>query len=1061
MRFAILGPIEVSDADGAALRPPAGRARTVLALLCLNPGRVVSRDRLIDLAWNGAPPASATTRLHGFVSELRRALPAGPEPVIRTVGRGYSLAVADDRIDLHQARRLVAGARAHWQQGDAASAARCLGDALALWRGPAFEGIECAHLQAEADAIEQEHADALEELAELQLALGQHTALVPGLGELVARYPLREGLRASLMRALAGSGRQAEAIDTYHDLRRRLADELGVDPAPQVRELYTSILDGDRELLAPRPAQAVPSPQPTRPSAAQPPATPVPRQLPAAAGHFTGRSGELAWLTGLVDRSGSADGGAGAVVISAIDGMAGIGKTTLAVHAAHRLAERFPGGQLFLDLRGYTGGYQPREPDGALEWLLRALGVPAEQIPEDTDARAALYRQRLADTRTLIVLDNAIDEAQVRPLLPGAPGCLVLITSRRRLKGLDDAYNLPLELLAPPDAAALLRAVAGAERIPADDPLLAKVAELCGYLPLALRIAGALLRHRPAWNLQHLAGLLREPQRRVAALSDGDRDLAAVFDLSYTGLPERHRLLLRRLGLAPGPDADAYAAAALLDTDPQAATGLLEDLVDHNLLIAQSPGRYRLHDLIRAHAHSLSEQDPAKDRDAALDRLLHYYAHTAQSASISVALYSRPKPDDPTPAHPPAVSDPEAARAWLRAERDNLESASAHARACALPEHALALAAGLAEILRADGPVARAVELHQAAADTAARQGYPAAHALALTDLGLVRRQTGDLPGAGEALNRALEICRAIGDRHAEAAALTHLGGLRRQTGDLTGAGEALSLALEIYREIGDRHGEAAALTDLGGVRRLMMNLAGAGEAMTRALEIYREIGHLYGEAVALSGLGQVRRNVGELPGAVKVLTRAFEIYRDIGHRRGEANILNELGAVRRLVGDLTGADEALTRALEIYREIGHLYGEAYALTELGGVRRRQGDVSGAAEALTRALAIYRATGNRGNEAWALNQYADTVAAGDDVPRALTLYRQALEMNRELNKPDDEAIALEGLGQCHLTVGEAETGTVRLREALEIYQRLGMTRDAERVRAQLTDLPTS
>ena len=1061
MQFAVLGPIEARDADGAALRLPAGRARTVLALLCLSPGRVVSRDRLIDLAWNGAPPTSAPTRLHGFVSELRRALPAGPEPVIRTVDRGYSLAVPEDRIDLHQVRRLVVRARAHRHQGEAAAAARCLEDALALWRGPAFDGIECAHLQAEADAIEQEHVDALEELADIHLALGLHAALVPRLGELVARYPLREGLRASLMRALAGSGRQAEAIDAYHDLRRRLADELAVDPVPQLRELYASILAGDRELLAPRPAQAVQSPQPTQPSTAQPPATPVPRQLPAAAGHFTGRSGELAWLTGLADRAGSADGFAGAVVISAIDGMAGIGKTTLAVHAAHRQADRFPGGQLFLDLRGYTSGYRPREPDGALEWLLRALGVPAEQIPEDTDARAALYRQRLADTRTLIVLDNAIDEAQVRPLLPGAPGCLVLITSRRRLKGLDDAHNLPLELLAPPDAATLLRAVAGAERIPADDPLLTQVAQLCGYLPLALRIAGALLRHRPAWDLRHLAELLREPQRRVAALSDGDRDLAAVFDLSYTGLPELHRLLLRRLALAPGPDADGYAAAALLDTDPQAATGLLEHLVDHNLLIAQSPGRYRLHDLIRAHAHSLSGQDPAKDRDAALDRLLHYYAHTAQSASISMALYSRPAPDQPAPAHAPAVSDPEAARAWLRAERDNLESANAHARARALHEHALALASGLAEILRADGPVANALELHQVAADTAARQGNPAAHAVALTDLGHVRRQTGDLPGADEALTRALEIYRKTGDRHGEAAALTNLGGLRRQSGDLPGADEALTRALEIYRKTGNRHGEAAALTDLGGLRRLTMDLTGADEALTRALEIYREIGNADGEAVALGALGRVRRNAGDLPGAVKVLTQAYEFYHKIGHRRGEANILNELGCVRRLVGDLIGADEALTRALDTYRELGHLYGEAYALTELGGVRRQTGDVSGAAEALTRALEIYRATGNRGNEAWALNHYADAVAAGGDVPRAIALYRQALEMNRELNKPDDEAIALEGLGQCHLAVGEVETGTVRLHEALENYQRLGMTHDAGRVRTQLADLPTT
>ena len=1060
MWVAILGPLEVRDADGVAARVPAGRARTVLALLCLSPGRVVSQDRLIDLAWNGAPPASATTRLHGFVSELRRALPAASAPVIRTVGRGYSLAVAEDRIDLHHARGLVERARAQRERGYVDAAARDLADALALWRGPAFDGIECTHLQAEADAIEQEHVDALEELADLQLARGQHAAALPGLAELVARYPLREGLRASLMRALARSGRQAEAIDTYHDLRRRLSDELGVDPLPQVRRLFAAILDGDRELLAPDPVRTAPSAQSAPPAAAQQP-TAIPRQLPAAAGHFTGRSGELEWLTGLVDRSDPAKVVGATVLISAIDGTAGIGKTTLAVHAAHRLAARFPSGQLFIDLHGYTEGHLPRAPAEALDWLLRALGVPAQQIPADADARAALYRERLADTKTLIVLDNAVDEAQVRPLLPAAPGCLVLITSRRRLKGLDDANTLSLELLTPADAAALLRAVAGADRIAADDPVLDEVAQLCGYLPLALRIAGALMRHRRAWNLEHLAGLLRDPRQRVAALSDGERDLATVFDLSYTGLGEQQQVLLRRLGSAPGSDADAYSAATLLDTDPRTATGLLEDLVDHNLLIAHAPGRYRMHDLIRAHTRTLAEQDPAKQRDAAVDRLLHYYAHTAQSASVLIARYPRPAPDGPAPAHAPEVSSSGAARAWLRAERDNLEAAVDFARGRDLHERALALSAGLAEILRADGPSARALELHRAAAEIGERQGYAAGRARALADLGGVRRLTGDLHGAVEAFTGALEIYREIGNRHGEAGALNELGGLRRETGDLRGALEALSSALEIYRGIGNPHGEAAVLTDLAGVRRLMVDLPGAVDALTHALKLCGEIDYRYGEAVALNELGRVRRMIGDLPGAVEALDRARQIYRELDHRRGEANILNDQGRVRRQLGDLAGAAEALALALEMYRQLGHRYGEAYALTELGCVRRDAGDASGAAEALTRALEIYRAAGSRGDEAWALNHYAAAIADGGDLTRALALYEQSLAMNRELNKPDDEALALEGLGRCHVVLGETETAAARLHHALQIYERLGMTRDAERVRTRLADLPTS
>jgi len=364
LRFTILGPLEVRGTDGAAVRLPAGRARTVLGLLCLSPGRVVSQDWLIDLAWNGTPPTSATTRLHGFVSELRRALPVGPEPVIRTVGRGYSLAVAEDRIDLYQARGLVAQARAHGERGDAAAAVGGLEGALALWRGPAFEGIECAYLQAEADAIEQEHADALEQLAELELILGRHAALVPRLGELVARYPLREGLRASLMRALAGSGRQAEAIDTYHELRRRLADELGVDPAPQVRELYASILDGDPQLLAPRPAQAS--------------ARPLPAQLPADTSDFTGRRGQVRRLREAL--APDVDGSASAVV-SVVSGPGGIGKSALAVHVAHLLADAFPDGQLFVNLAGMSGS--PLAPTDVIARLLRDLGIGADDVPAD------------------------------------------------------------------------------------------------------------------------------------------------------------------------------------------------------------------------------------------------------------------------------------------------------------------------------------------------------------------------------------------------------------------------------------------------------------------------------------------------------------------------------------------------------------------------------------------------------------------------------------------------------------------------------------------------------
>jgi tetratricopeptide (TPR) repeat protein len=776
------------------------------------------------------------------------------------------------------------------------------------------------------------------------------------------------------------------------------------------------------------------------------------RQLPAAVGHFTGRQAELDALTALAT---GADAHAGTVLISAIDGMAGIGKTALALQWAQTHADGFPDGQLYVDLRGYTQGQRPRTPEEALNWLLRALGMPAEQVPADGEQAAALYRQRLAGTRTLIVLDNAATETQIRPLLPGAGSCLVLITSRRRLKGLDDARILSLDLLSVPESVELLRAVAGPDRVGADDRLPTRVARLCGYLPLALRIAAALLRHRPAWTLDHLVGLLADRHQRVQALSDGERDLAAVFDLSYRSLPAPHRVLFRRLGLVPGPDLDSYAAAALLEVDPVAATGLLEDLVDHNLLLCHAPGRYRLHDLIRVHARSLASADPAPGREAAVDRLLHYYANTAHSASSFVARCARPGPVGPAPAHAPVFPGPEAARAWLRTERENVEHAAVYARGGDLHEHTLALIAGLAEILRTDGPYTHALALHQAATDTAERHGRRAAHADALIDLGIMRRLLGDPAGAQDALSRAVEIHRVIGERRGGAEALLELGRAGGPAGDLSRVGDAFSQALEIYRAIGERHGEADALADLGIMRRATGDPAGAQVALGQALEIYAATGDRHGEADALTELGRARALLGDLTGAQHALIRALEFYRATGHHHGEAYALTNLGVVRRLLGDPAGACDSLTRALEFYRGIGYRLGEAEALANLGAVRRLLGDPAGAQVALAQALEIYRTIGHRHDEAWALNHYAASVAAAGDLPRALALYEQALTLSQELDKLDDQAVALEGIGTCQLANGDVDTANSHLRRALEIYQRLGMTPSARQVRDRL------
>ena len=973
---------------------------------------MVPAQELADLLWDGSPPVSAAGTLRSYLTRLRHAVGPRVAQRILTRDQGYLCRVDTAELDALGFEALCRQGAVALRAGRSAEASQALEQALELWRDEPLLDIPSRLLREQvAPRFEQLRLQALEDRAEVDLALGRHDRLILELRELAAAHPLRERFHAQLMTALDLAGRRAEALETYQQARRALVDELGIEPGAELCTLHARILAGDTarvQVAARPPAGQAPAPTPV--------AARVPRQLPAAPGHFTGRYAELDLLTGLPDRFYAVTGGT--VMVSAADGMAGIGKTAVALHAAHRLSDHFPDGQLFVDLHGYTKGHPPRKPGQALAAFLRVLGVPTGQIPEDTEECAALYRQCLADTRTLVVLDNAADEAQVRPLLPGHPGCLVLVTSRRRLRGLDDACGLSLDLLPPADAVSLLRAVAGPDRIPAEDPLSDEIAQLCGRLPLALRIAGALLRHRPAWTLQRLATLLHDQHRQAQVLSDGERDLGTVFDLSYLALDEQHQRLFRRLGLVPGPDADAHAAAALLMCDPGLAAGLLEDLVDHNLLIACAHGRYRMHDLIRAHARTLADSDPHRLREDALDRLLHYYAHTARTASTPIARNPRAAPHGPAPAHSPVLHDPEVARTWLRIERDNLEAAHTHARTSALHRHALALAAGLAEILLTDGPFTHALDLHQSAATTAQRLGYPAARAAALKDLGVVRRQTGDLSGASDALTQSLETFRAIGDRFGEATALADLGLVRYATGDLPTATDALTEALEIFRAIGHRFGEATALTELGRVRRMTGDLSGATETYTRALEIFRAIGHRLGEAYALEILGEVRQTAGDLSGAAVAVTQALEISRAMGHRHREATALGTLGCIWRMTGDVSAAYDALNRAIEIFRAMGH----------------------------------------RANEAWALNHYAATVAAGGDLPGALALYQQSLAMNRELNKPDDEAIALEGLGECLTASGNAEEGIMHLHHALEIAQRLGLRTDVYRIQDRLADL---
>ena len=609
------------------------------------------------------------------------------------------------------------------------------------------------------------------------------------------------------------------------------------------------------------------------------------RALPRDIASFTGRRREIEQLAGAV-------GGAGGVVgIHAIGGMAGIGKTAFAVHAAHRLADQFPGGQVFLSLHGHTAGQRPVEPIDALTSLLLTIGVPAEQIPPGLEARIALWRDRMAGRQLLLILDDAAGSEQVRPLLPGDGGSLVLVTSRRHLSALDDATAISLDTLPPDEAARLLVRLAGRAGLRQSDPGVREIVGLCGFLPLAIGMVARQLRHHPAWSAAGRAAELAAARDRLELMATESLSVTAAFNLSYAQLTEDRQRLFRRLGLHPGAEFDGYTAAALDDTDVAAARRGLEDLYDQYLLTEPAQGRYRMHDLIREHVRALAVRlDPGHDLEAATSRLFDYYQYAAARANAFIARQTRPAPvatGGEVPAEVPALGDLGQAMAWARAERTSLLACIDQAARNGQHARVITLTAGLSGLLRGDGPWAEAIARYTAAIQAARHLGDRPGEASALNDLGAVRRLTGDYPAAARDLEQALGIYRDIGDRGGQANALNDLGIARWVTDDFPAAARDLEQALGIYRDIGDRRGQANALTSLGGVLPRTGDYPAAARDLEQALGIDRDIGDRVGQANALTSLGGVRWERGDYPAAVKDLEEALAIYRDIGNRLG------------------------------------------------------------------------------------------------------------------------------------------------------------------------------
>jgi DNA-binding SARP family transcriptional activator len=912
VEFRLLGTLEVRHGQRPVALGRRRGERLLLGLLLLEAGRVVALDRLLDLLWEGDPPDTAPATLQTHLARLRTVVDPGRDgrDGVRLLrrGDGYLAEVDPDRIDAHRFRALVDRGREH---ADPAERSAVLREALALWRGPLLADLASDRVRDRIGAgLDELRLSALELRVEADLARGRHHQLIPELTDLVREHPLRERLTAALMLALHRDGRRTDALDTYREAARRLVEEYGLDPGADLRRRHEEILRDEAAVAAPAAGPAGPR-------------LVTPAHLPAAPPAFAGRAAHLDELDTLLGTAGS-----GVAVITAIGGTAGVGKTALAVHWAHRVADRFPDGQLYVNLRGFDPAGAAVAPADAVRGFLDALGVAPPHVPATLPQQVNLYRSLMTSRRMLVLLDNARDAEQVRPLLPGSPGCRTVLTSRNQLASLiaiEGAQPLTLDVLPDAEARELLARRLGADRLERGPGSVQKIIERTARLPLALAIVAARAAMQPDLPLAALVDQLSA----LAPLAGGDpaTDLRAVFSWSYERLSPPAARLFRLLGTHPGPDVTAPAAAALVGLPASRAAAHLAELTGAHLLTEPTPGRYTFHDLLRAYAAELAAAvDADRERSDATHRVLDHYLHTAHEA----ALLLDPHRDALSPAPPVAgagvrpLGTEAAAADWLAAEQRVLLGAVRHAAANGFDTHAWQLAWALTNLLDRLGRWGDLIDTHNVALAAAHRLGDEAGQAHAHRGLAQAYTRSGRYDEAHQHFDQALRLSAAAGDHAGLARTYLNLGQIHERQGRHAEALEQAERALAEYRSLDHRAGQARALNNIGWSLSALGQHADALARCQAALALHQQIGNRVGEANTWDSIGYAQHHLGRHEEAIGCYRRALDLFREVGDRYNECESLTHLGEAHLAAGDPARAQTAWAAAVVLLDELNH-----------------------------------------------------------------------------------------------------------------------------------------